>query len=138
VIESRYRQLTIVNYNETFIDVLYEVTTDSMDMKSVSTALATATTSGEFTTSLQSDLAAEGLSDIQASANFSPMVVDVSPTSEPTYAPSRAPIVGTYAPTPLPTLELTQVNDDIETFMMCLRFHGTALHFAILLSPQLC
>jgi hypothetical protein len=104
------RQLTIVNYNGTLIDVLYEVTSGSMDMKSVSTALASATSSGEFTTSLQSDLAAEGANDIQVSASLSPMVIDVSPTSEPTYAPSRAPIIGTYAPTPLPTLEITQVN----------------------------
>ena len=109
VIDFR-RQLTIVNYNGTLIDVLYEVTSGSMDMKSVSTALASATSSGEFTTSLQSDLAAEGANDIQVSASLSPMVIDVSPTSEPTYAPSRAPIIGTYAPTPLPTLEITQVK----------------------------
>lgn len=116
VIQPRYRQLTVVSVNnETFIDVLYEVTSDKMDVRSATATIGSAVTAGEFTNSLNSNLAAAGIEDIQAAASVSPLVIDVSPTSAPTYRPSPAPIVGTSAPTHLPTLELTQVKKGVQS-----------------------
>ena len=122
VIEPRYRQLDVASYNGTSIAVLYEVTSDKVDTEIVSIALDSAVTNGDFTTALNTNLAAAGIDDIQVSAGVNPMVTDVSPTSKPTYRPSKAPIRGTAAPSNLATLELTQVIKDIQTCMICRRF----------------
>lgn len=111
--KSEKRYLAEAAADSPEVDVLYEVTSKTLNMKTITNSLDSAISSGEYTSTLNTDLVAAGVADMKITANIVPMIVDSSPTSEPTRRPTRAPIEGTFSPTPLPTLEVTQVMKNI-------------------------